>query len=173
MKRTTAFFAMLLAVPSLSFAQQIDIEHESPACLRSGENPYMTAKVHSSGTPRMYFRRQGTADWCSVDGVRVNVDTRFVLPEFENDFQLEYYIATIDDGRITGRSASLYRTRTSSRCDGSVARHSALILPICSEGGAGDIGTALGAGYMLQEQEETELSPSEPPNQLTAARRPQ
>ena len=162
MKASAILVAMFLA-PSVVFGAQLEIDHRRPDCLPANQSPYLTAIVRSEGTPRLYFRKRGTTDWCSVDGVKTMEVTTFVLPKFEPALEIEYFIATIsDDGRITGRSPVLYRVRTSESCGTAVARHVNLIITACSEGGIGDIGTALGAAYMLQEGATPEFSPSVP-----------
>lgn len=152
MKKILASLAIAASLPVPAFAQQLEIEHRRPVCIPSARNAFMTATVRSEGAARLYFRRRGTTDWCSVDGVKLKDVTTFVLPEFEPNVEVEYYIATIDDGKVTGRTPVLYRVRTSDRCGETVARHEGLIVTSCSEGGPGDVGTALGAGYMLNDQ---------------------
>jgi len=164
MKSSATLLIILLLAPSVVFGKQLEIEHRRPSCLPSEQSPYITAIVRSEGTPRLYFRKRGTSDWCSVDGVKTREVATFVLPSFEKNLEIEYYIATIsDDGRITGRSPVLYRVTTSDTCNNAVARHVGLVITACSEGGPGDIGTALGAGYMMQEGKSAEISPSVPP----------
>lgn len=163
MKTTATLLVAMLLAPSVVFGKQLEIEHRRPDCLPSDQSPYVTAIVRSEGTPRLYFRKRGTTDWCSVDGGKTKEVTTFVLPKFEKNLEIEYYIATItDDGRITGRSPVLYRVQTSDSCGTAVARHVGLTITACSEGGVGDIGSALGAGYALQEGNTPEFSPSVP-----------
>ena len=162
MTRSTDLLAAVLLMPSVLFGQQPDIEHTFPSCIPANENAYLTATIRSEGTPRLYFRKRGTTDWCSVDGNKTKDITTFVLPRFQEEVDIEYYMATIGDGRITGRSPHLYRVASTKSCRTSFARHVGLVVRTCAGGGPGDIGTALGAGYMLQEQKEGEFSPSEP-----------
>lgn len=152
MKNILASLAIIASLPLPVSAQQLEIEHRRPVCIPATRNAFMTATVRSEGTARLYFRRRGTTDWCSVDGVKMKEVTTFVLPEFEPNVEVEYYIATIDDGKVTGRTPVLYRVRTSDRCGETVARHEGIIVTSCSEGGPGDVGTALGAGYMLNNE---------------------
>jgi hypothetical protein len=50
------------------FAQPGSIEHTPAGCMLEGEMAIMSVETADTGLLRAYFRRQGSTDWCFVDG---------------------------------------------------------------------------------------------------------
>ncbi len=87
---TTALFAGSL------FAQPGSIEHAPAGCMLEGEMAIMSVETADNGLLRAYFRRQGSTDWCFVDGQNRGKASTVTLPKFDPNEQIEYYFVVID-----------------------------------------------------------------------------
>ena len=103
--------------------QPPSIEHSTIPCFLADQKPLLTATVNTPGTPRVYFREWGSAEWCYVDGTRTRNDAFVVLPEFPKGISVEYFFVTWVKDRITGRSSVVYRVPVTSECEIAPARH--------------------------------------------------
>jgi len=151
MTRSRMFLAAAFFVSASAFAQQGVIEHQPPGCVMAGEMPVLNMNVHAQkGIVRAYFRRTGTTDWCSVDGVNMGPLSNVSLPKFEAGDEFEYYFVVIEDKKIIAKSPQIYRTKATPLCDTPFTRHATLITMQCLPPGSNPIATSMGAGYATQ-----------------------
>jgi len=150
MRLAPLFAVAAVLVSGSAMAQQGIIEHAQPGCVMSEEMPVLTANVHVDGLLRAYFRRTGTTDWCSVDGINRGVLSSVTLPKFGNGDEFEYYFVVIQEKRIVAKSPQIYRSKAKPVCDTPFTRHATLITMQCMPPGSNPIATAMGAGYAIQ-----------------------
>src|SRR4051794_10400285 len=122
---TTALFAGSL------FAQPGSIEHTPVGCLLEGEMAIMSVETSDTGLLRAYFRRQGSTDWCFVDGRNRGKASQVTLPKFDPNEQIEYYFVVLDGKRVMAKSPKIYTARNESRCETMFARHATMVTLEC------------------------------------------
>lgn len=152
MRKSLLFVAVALSLAAPLFAQpQGVVDHIEVGCLAPDRNTIITARITTPGTPRAFYRRAGTEDWCSVDGVRMRNVATMALPPFEHGVDVEYFIITIEDNVVTGRTPSMYRVGVRRNCGAPTMDDGESLITNCPPPGAGNLGSVLGAGYMLQQ----------------------
>lgn len=149
--RKSLMVVVLLSLAAPLFAQQQGVvDHTEVGCLTPDRNTIVTARVTTVGMPRAFYRRAGTEDWCSVDGVRMRNVATMALPSFQHGVEVEYFIITIDNNVVTGRTPSMYRVPVRRDCGAPTMDDGETLITNCPPPGAGNLGSVLGAGYMLQ-----------------------
>ena len=140
----TALFAGSL------FAQPGTIEHTPAGCMLEGEMAIMNVDTSDNGLLRAYFRRQGAADWCFVDGQNRGKASTVTLPKFDPNEQIEYYFIVLDGKRIVAKSPKIYTARSEHHCDALFARHATMVTLECLPPGTNPISSALAAAYSIK-----------------------
>jgi hypothetical protein len=140
----TALFAGSL------FAQPGIVEHTPVGCLLEGEMAIMTVETSDEGLLRAYFRRQGSTDWCFVDGKNLGKASQVTLPKFDPNEQIEYYFVVLDGKRVMAKSPKIYTARNESHCDTMFARHATMVTLECLPPGTNPISNALNAAYAVK-----------------------
>jgi hypothetical protein len=140
----TAMFAGSL------FAQPGTIEHTPNGCLLEGEMAIMTVETSDNGLLRAYFRRQGSTDWCYVDGQNRGKASTVTLPKFDPNEQIEYYFVVLDGKRVMAKSPKIYTARNEQRCDTMFARHATMVTLECLPPGTNPISNSLNAAYAIK-----------------------
>ena len=144
---------ILVSVVSLlcatgAFAQQQGtIEHTPEACVLGGELPMMMVVTADDGLLRAYFRRLGTIDWCSVDGINLGKASNVILPRFDVGTDIEYYFVVLRGKQVVAKSPQIYRTKALLHCDSPFARHAINLVMECLPPGQNPIATAMNAGF--------------------------
>ena len=165
MKRIPALFAVVFAVTLTSaFAQQQgSIDYRPVSCIRGGEMGVLQMTVKDKGTLRMYFRRTGASDWCSVDGTNAGPLSSVILPKFNDNDEIEYYFVVINGKQVVAKSPDVYKVKATPNCNTPVARHTTMIPMECLPTGGNPIAQSLGAGYSLRSSiSEQPFSPERP-----------
>jgi len=159
MKIRIVLSAAILLCGVAAFAQQQgSIEHTAESCILSGEMPIMNVSTADNGVLRAYFRRLGTADWCSVDGKNLGKGSSVTLPSFENGTDLEYYFVVLRGKQVIAKSPEIYRTKAMTRCDSPIARHATIPVMECLPAGQNPVADALNAAYHASKEK-----PGKPP----------
>jgi hypothetical protein len=122
------------------------IAHTAPGCIADGEMPIMSVETSDSGLLRAYFRRQGSTDWCFVDGQNLGKVSQVTLPKFDTNEQIEYYFVVLDGKRVVAKSPQIYSARSDRHCDAPFARHSVMLTLECLPPGTNP-SSAMSAGY--------------------------
>jgi hypothetical protein len=150
--RTRILLTLAAALISVgAFAQQQGtIEHTPIGCLLEGEMAIMNVETSDDGLLRAYFRRQGSTDWCYVDGQNLGKVSQVTLPKFDPNEEIEYYFVVIDGKRIVAKSPKIYNARNEHRCDAPFARHATILTLECLPPGTNPISSALNAGYAIK-----------------------
>src|ERR1051325_3301935 len=162
MKKTLIAVALFLAAASVFAQQQGTIDFKETACIPGGEMPLMTVTTHDEGTLRAYFRKVGTADWCSVDGINKHGVADIILPKFENGEEIEYYFVVLDGDRVMAKSPKLYRSKALDHCDSPAARHTMLLTLQCLPPAQNPMASSLAAVYAAKSSEPHPVSPESP-----------
>jgi hypothetical protein len=158
MKSTLLTFLLLACVTASAFAKDGSIDFTPVSCLRAGELPLLQLSLKEPGILRAYFRHVNTTDWCSVEGTNNGPLSNVTLPKFENGDEIEYFFLVIDGKRVVAKSPQIYRAKVANSCETPFARHSAMIMMDCGNGGPGSIPASMGAGYSVKG------NPSQPPS---------
>jgi hypothetical protein len=132
------------------FAQPGNIEHTPVGCLLQGEMAIMTVETSDQGLLRAYFRRQGSTDWCYVDGQNRGKASTVTLPKFDPNEQIEYYFVVIDGKRVLAKSPKIYTARNEQRCDTMFARHATMVTLECLPPGTNPISNSLNTAYAVK-----------------------
>jgi hypothetical protein len=140
----TAFLAGSL------FAQPGSIEHTPVGCLLEGEMAIMTVETSDEGLLRAYFRRQGSTDWCYVDGQNRGKASTVTLPKFDPNEQIEYYFVVLDGKRVLAKSPKIYTAKNEQHCDTLFARHATMVTLECLPPGTNPISNSLNAAYAVK-----------------------
>jgi hypothetical protein len=133
-----------------AFAQPGTIEHTPAGCMLEGEMAIMNVETSDQGLLRAYFRRQGSTDWCFVDGQNRGKASNVTLPKFDPNEQIEYYFIILDGKRVIAKSPKIYQARSEHRCDALFARHATMVTLECLPPGTNPISNALSAGYAIK-----------------------
>lgn len=112
-------------------AQPGTIEHNPPGCMLEGEMAIMSVETSDDGLLRAYFRRQGSTDWCFVDGKNLRKVSQVTLPKFDIGEEIEYYFVVLDGKRIIAKSPKIYNARNDHHCDAQFARHATIVTLEC------------------------------------------
>ena len=153
MKRTAIIVAAAFLFPAAAaFAQGEQIDYTPIGCIRAGQAPLMQLNVAPKGELRAYFRRVNTTDWCSVEGKNIGPLSSIVLPKFAEGDEIEYFFVVLDGKRVIAKSPRVYRAKSTSGCEGDVARHMIEVSVDCSAA-SNAVPAALGAGYTVQNTE--------------------
>ena len=142
------FAAVLFAASA--FAQQGTIEHTPAGCMLEGEMAIMNVETFDDGLLRAYFRRQGSTDWCYVDGQNIGKASHVTLPKFDPNEQIEYYFIVLDGRRVIAKSPKIYNARSEHHCDALFARHAVMVTLECLPPGTNPISSAMNAGYAVK-----------------------
>jgi hypothetical protein len=156
-------FAMS-AVAALA-VQPGSIDHNPPGCVLEGEMAIMTVETSDEGLLRAYFRRQGSTDWCFVDGKNLGKVSQVTLPKFDNDEEIEYYFVVLDGKRVIAKSPKIYQARSEHRCLAAYARHAIIVTLECLPPGTNPISMASGYAAKTIIGEPNPQSPEKPPAQ--------
>jgi hypothetical protein len=138
---------LLLVAATATPQQQGTIDFNQPSCFISNELPILSVSTVDSGLLRAYFRRTGATDWCSVDGQNLGKASSVVLPRFENGAEIEYYFVVLKGRQVIAKSATIYKSRATEKCDTPFARHSINLVMECLPASQNPIASALNAGY--------------------------
>jgi hypothetical protein len=139
--------ALLLVAATASPQQQGTIEHTPLSCIIGGELPMMMVSTVDDGLLRAYFRRLGTVDWCSVDGMNLGKASNVILPRFDVGTNIEYYFVVLKGRQVIAKSPEIYKTKATARCDSPFARHAINLVMECLPPSQNPIASALGAGF--------------------------
>lgn len=123
--------AFALSAVAAMAAQPGAITHTPPSCLAAGEMAIMSVETSDDGLLRAYFRRQGSTDWCFVDGSNQGKVSQVTLPKFDNNERIEYYFVVIEGKRVVAKSPEIYSARGEHHCDAAFARHSVMLTLEC------------------------------------------
>jgi hypothetical protein len=143
--RILLILAIAMSAVTAFGAQPGTIDHRPPGCMLEGEMPIMQVDVTDQGLLRAYFRRQGSTDWCFVDGKNLGKVSQVTLPKFDPNESIEYYFVVIDGKRIVAKSPEIYNAKNMVRCDAPFARHAIMLTLECLPPGTNPINMA--AGY--------------------------
>jgi hypothetical protein len=131
-------------------AQPGTIEHVPPGCTVEGEMAIMAVETSDEGLLRAYFRRQGSTDWCFVDGRNLGKVSQVTLPKFDPNEEIEYYFVVLEGKRVIAKSPKIYYARNQTRCDAMYARHAVMVTLECLPPGTNPISSALNAAYSIK-----------------------
>jgi len=162
MKKTLIAAALLLAAGSVFAQQQGTIDFKEETCFPGGEMPLIKVVTHDEGTLRAYFRKVGTADWCSVDGMNEHGLSNIILPKFEMGEEIEYYFIVLQGDRVMAKSPKLYRSKAIDHCESPVARHTMLLTLQCLPPVQNPMASSLAAGYAAKSNTPHNVSPEQP-----------
>jgi len=131
----------------------LSIEHEAPACVRSGQYARLSACFRPEGSlarGRVYFRPNGAGDWFYVEMTGTPPCLQGVLPRPGKDLEtVEYYVSGMDREFAESRTAdhSLLVTDSDTCATGVLApvAESASVI-IGSATGAAPVGFVTGGG---------------------------
>jgi hypothetical protein len=137
--------AFALSAVAAIAAQPGSIVHTPPGCVAEGEMPIMSVETSDDGLLRAYFRRQGSTDWCFVDGSNLGKVSQVTMPKFDNNEQIEYYFVVIEGKRVIAKSPQIYTARSEHRCEAPFARHAVMLTLECLPPGTNPSG--MSAGY--------------------------
>lgn len=156
-------FAMS-AVAALA-VQPGSIDHNPPGCLAEGEMAIMTAETADEGLLRVYFRRQGSTDWCFVDGRNLGKVSQVTMPKFDNNEEIEYYFVVLDGKRVVAKSPKIYQARSEHHCEAPFARHAIIVTLECLPPGTNPISmsSAYAAKTIIGNPPPPVQSPEKPP----------
>jgi hypothetical protein len=146
------------------------IDHTPPGCVLEGEMAIMTVETTDDGLLRAYFRRQGSTDWCFVDGKNLGKVSQVTLPKFDNNEEIEYYFVVIDGKRIMAKSPRIYQARSEHRCDTQFARHAIIVTLECMPPGTNPIQMA--SAYAIKSIIGKDPSPKQSPEKPDEKPRP-
>src|SRR5207253_3150882 len=73
-----------------------------------------------------------------------------VLPRFDVGTDIEYYFVVLKGKQVVAKSAQIYRTKATSKCDSPFARHSINLVMECLPPAQNPIASAMNAGYHTQ-----------------------
>jgi len=121
------------------------IDHNPMGCMLAGEMPIMQVETADQGLLRAYFRRQGSTDWCFVDGKNLGKVSQVTFPKFDPNEAIEYYFIVLDGKRIVAKSPKIYNAKNESHCDAPFARHAIMLTLECLPPGTNP--TSMSAGY--------------------------
>jgi len=162
MKKSLIAAAFLLVAGTVFAQQQGTIDYKEVTCLPGGEMPLLMVKTHDEGTLRAYFRKVGTADWCSVDGINEEGISNVILPKFNIGEEIEYYFIVLQRDRVMAKSPKLYRAKALDHCDTPVARHTMLLTLNCLPPSQNPMASSLAAGYAVKSNPPHNVSPESP-----------
>jgi len=162
MKTSLIAAALLLASATVFAQQQGTIEHKEVTCLPGGEMALLQVKTHDEGTLRVYFRKVGTADWCSVDGINESAISNVILPKFNIGEEIEYYFIVLQKDRVMAKSPKLYRAKALDHCETPAARHTMLLTLNCLPPTQNPLADSLAAGYNVKSYPPHNVSPESP-----------
>jgi hypothetical protein len=140
---TLAFAMSALA----AFGQPGVIEHSPPGCMVTGEMAIMSVETSDDGLLRAYFRRQGSTDWCFVDGRNLGKISQVTLPKFDPNEEIEYYFVVLDGKRVVAKSPRIYNARNEPHCEAAYARHAIMLTLECLPPGTNPISSSMAAAY--------------------------
>lgn len=126
-------------------AQPGNVDHNPPGCMVEGEMPIMQVETADQGILRAYFRRQGSTDWCFVDGKNLGKISQVTLPKFDIGEEIEYYFIVLDGKRIVAKSPKIYNAKNDRHCDATFARHAIMLTLECLPPGTNP--TSMTAAY--------------------------
>ena len=149
MKTRTLFLTLAFGLSAVAaFAVQPgSIEHNPPGCMVEGEMAIMSVETTDDGLLRAYFRRQGSTDWCFVDGKNLFKVSQVTLPKFDPSEEIEYYFVVLDGKRVIAKSPKIYNARNDHHCDAQFARHATIVTLECLPPGTNPISNSMSAGY--------------------------
>jgi hypothetical protein len=139
------------------------IEHTPPGCMVEGEMAIMSVATTDDGLLRAYFRRQGSTDWCFVDGRNLGTVSQVTLPKFDKNESIEYYFVVIEGKRVVAKSPRIYNARNEPRCEASFARHAIMLTLECLPPGTNPISNSMSAGYNAKTIIGVDPSPKQSP----------
>jgi hypothetical protein len=166
----TLAFAMT-AVAALA-TQPGSIDHTPPGCMVEGEMAIMSVETSDDGLLRAYFRRQGSTDWCFVDGKNLGKVSQVTLPKFDPSEEIEYYFIVIDGKRVVAKSPRIYNARNQPRCEAMFARHAVMQTLECLPPGTNPISNSMSAGYAVKTIIGEDPAPTQSPEKPGQAPRP-
>lgn len=157
--RATLAFAAVLAAGSALAAPSMT--YTPISCVRASEMPLMQLSIEGEGDLRGFFRRTGSTDWCSVDGVNDGPLSRVILPKFNSGEEIEYFFVLTEGRRVLARSQEIYRVRVADSCQVPFARHVLPLMLSCGDD-AQTMPSAMGAAYAMSTVEAPRVSPESP-----------
>lgn len=160
--RATLAFAAVLAAGSAFAAPSMT--YTPVSCVRSGEMPLMQLSIEGDGDLTGFFRRTGSTDWCSVEGVNEGPLSRVILPKFNSGDEIEYFFVLTEGRRVLARSQEIYRVRVGDSCAVPFARHVLPLMLSCGDA-AQTLPSAMGAAYSMSAIERPRVSPESPEEQ--------
>ena len=159
MKTRIFLSAVLLLCGGAAFAQQPGVvDHNPDACMLAGELPMMMVSTVDDGLLRAYFRRNGTTDWCSVDGKNLGKASNVILPQFQNGTEIEYYFVVLKGRQVIAKSPKIYKTKAMMNCTAPFARHAINLTMECLPPGQNPVANALNAGLKIATTDKTPIS---------------
>ena len=166
MKTAAVLFAAFVFTVGAATAQQLlvkpTIEYKPGTCVLGGEMPVFEVALNHEGLFRAFFRRVGSTDWCSVDGINNGKLSTVTLPKFDTGDEFEYYFVLIDSKRIIAKSPQIYHARAEAVCDAPFTRHATLVTMQCLPPGSNGMATSAAAGYAIQTNTTPVASPDRP-----------
>jgi hypothetical protein len=160
--RTLVLLAAVLFAAA-AFAQPGRIDHSPLGCMVEGEMAIMPVETSDNGLLRAYFRRQGSTDWCYVDGRNLGKASQVTLPKFDPSEEIEYYFVVLDGNRIIAKSPKIYNARNQSHCDAMFARHAVMVTLECLPPGLNPSSSAMSAAYSVKTVVGTDPAPVQSP----------
>jgi hypothetical protein len=172
--RLRILFALAIAVTAMAAmaGQPGTIDHAPPGCLLEGEMAIMNVETFDDGLLRAYFRRQGSTDWCYVDGRNLGKVSQVTLPKFDNGEQIEYYFIVIEGKRVIAKSPRIYNARNEHRCETPFARHAIMLTLECLPPGTNPLTNSMSAGYAAKTIIGKDPSPKQSPEKPGEPPRP-
>ncbi|HSY49649.1 MAG TPA: hypothetical protein VLC46_12610 [Thermoanaerobaculia bacterium] len=148
------------------------IDHTPPGCMVEGEMAIMSVETSDDGLLRAYFRRQGSTDWCFVDGKNLGKVSQVTLPKFDPNEEIEYYFIVLDGKRVVAKSPRIYNARNEPHCDATFARHAVMQTLECLPPGTNPITNSMSAGYAAKSIIGKDPAPTQSPEKPGEAPRP-
>ncbi|HXH37800.1 MAG TPA: hypothetical protein VNN08_04180 [Thermoanaerobaculia bacterium] len=172
--RIRIFLTLVFAMSALTAlaVQTGSIEHAPPGCMVQGEMAIMSVETADDGVLRAYFRRQGSTDWCFVDGRNLGKVSQVTLPKFDNNEEIEYYFVVLEGNRVIAKSPRIYNARNEAHCDAQFARHAIMLTLECLPPGTNPISSSMAAGYTTQSVVGKDPTPKQSPEKPGVAPRP-
>jgi hypothetical protein len=135
-----------------------------------GEMAIMSVETSDDGLLRAYFRRQGSTDWCFVDGKNLGKISQVTLPKFDNGEEIEYYFIVLDGKRVIAKSPKIYQARNEHRCDAPFARHATIVTLECLPPGTNP--SSMTAAYAARTTIGQDPAPTQSPEKPGVAPKP-
>jgi len=163
--RRLLFAAALFACAPLFAQQQGTIDFTPQSCIVGDEMPLFMVQTHDNGVLRAYFRRVGTTDWCSVNGVNKKAYSTITLPKFVVGDEIEYYFIVLQGDEVVAKSPRIYRSLAKEHCDAPYNRHALVLTLECLPPAQNPLASSLAAAYASQITSPAPASPERPAQQ--------